>query len=97
MASICKHCGDLFNSRFPNAKLCFNCWRKREEAFAQWDGLNAYARSLERKLMDAAAPPVIPADLLAKMIRLCHPDRHSNSAASNEVTRWLLEQRNIDR
>lgn len=92
MVSTCKRCGDLFKSRFPNAKLCFNCWRKREEAFAQWDGLNAYARRLERKLMETTAP-TIPAGLLSKMIRLCHPDRHNNSASSNEVTRWLLEQR----
>jgi hypothetical protein len=35
----------------------------------------------------------IPADMLARLIRLCHPDRHSNSPASNEMTSWLLSQR----
>ena len=31
--------------------------------------------------------------LISKMIRLCHPDKHGNSKAANEVTQWLLGQR----
>ena len=35
----------------------------------------------------------IPDDILARMIRLCHPDRNENSEPSNQVTAWLLAQR----
>jgi hypothetical protein len=31
---ICTHCGDYFTPKFPNAKLCWLCWRKREQALA---------------------------------------------------------------
>lgn len=27
------------------------------------------------------------------LIQLCHPDKHGNSRASNQMTSWLLEQR----
>jgi hypothetical protein len=39
------------------------------------------------------APPPIEQNMLSRLIRLCHPDRHGNSEASNEATAWLLSQR----
>ncbi len=36
---------------------------------------------------------LIPCDMLARLIRLAHPDKHGNSQASNEATSWLLSQR----
>lgn len=35
----------------------------------------------------------IELEMLNRLIRLCHPDKHDNSKASNEVTAWLLDQR----
>lgn len=35
----------------------------------------------------------IPEDMLGRLIRLAHPDRHGNSDASNKATAWLLSQR----
>lgn len=35
----------------------------------------------------------IPDDMLGRLIRLAHPDRHGNSEASNKATAWLLSQR----
>lgn len=92
----CTHCGNWFTSRYPNARLCLSCWKKREHAFAQWDGLQSYIRLLEAELETAnemETEPAIPPPMLSKLIRLCHPDRHGNSPMANEVTRWLLEQR----
>jgi hypothetical protein len=44
-----------------------------------------------------AAPPAAPAiaapiepGMLRRLIQLCHPDRHGDSPASNEATRYLL-------
>ena len=35
----------------------------------------------------------IPPEMLPRLIQLCHPDRHGNSEAANNVTVWLLAQR----
>jgi hypothetical protein len=35
--------------------------------------------------------------MLMRLIRLCHPDRHNNSAASTEATKYLLELREESR
>lgn len=37
------------------------------------------------------------AAMIMPLIRLCHPDRHGNSKDANDVTRWLLEQRELIR
>lgn len=39
----------------------------------------------------------IPEDMLGRLIRLAHPDRHGNSEASNKATAWLLSQRKAGR
>ncbi len=40
-----------------------------------------------------AGKTAIPADMLGRLIRLAHPDKHGNSTAANEETSWLLKQR----
>lgn len=35
------------------------------------------------------------AEVLPRLIRLCHPDRHSNSINSTEVSQWLNKQKQI--
>lgn len=99
----CSHCGDWFAPRFSNAKLCYPCWRKREQALAEYDDLQSELRllrlenhDLRQQLTATVAQPQpegIPPDLIPKLIRLCHPDRHGGSAIANELTRWLLDQR----
>lgn len=41
-----------------------------------------------------AKPEGIPPEMLRRLVRLCHPDRHSQSEAANQATAWLLAQRN---
>lgn len=38
-------------------------------------------------------PEGIPPEMLRRLVRLCHPDRHGGSEAANEATAWLLAQR----
>ncbi|HRD87379.1 MAG TPA: hypothetical protein PK752_03835 [Accumulibacter sp.] len=45
----------------------------------------------------AFAPASIAPDMLARLIRLCHPDKHGGSDASNVATSWLLQQRQASR
>ena len=49
-------------------------------------------RELERQVMDGDGRR-IPADILQRLIRLCHPDKHRSSQAATEATQWLLRQR----
>ena len=37
--------------------------------------------------------PAIPPAQWRRLLQLVHPDRHANSPAATEATRWLLEQR----
>ena len=49
---------------------------------------------LAGKAVTPAAPamtvPAIEPDMLRRLIQLCHPDKHSDSEASNTATRYLL-------
>lgn len=66
---------------------------------------NAYwfkAERLKRELEEAHSTGIahtvyscdsIDHEMLSRLIRLCHPDKHGNSPASNEATSWLLAQR----
>lgn len=89
----CHHCGDLFRPKFSNAKLCFPCWRKREQALVEYDSLQSEISLLKSMVERRERKTSIPPDVLNKLIRLCHPDRHDGSAMANEVTRWLLDAR----
>lgn len=40
-----------------------------------------------------AAQPQFTQDEIARMLRLCHPDKHGNSEAANDITRKLLNLR----
>lgn len=55
----------------------------------------------ERRKQAAPPPPPPPAEFTAtqlqKLIALCHPDKHKNSADSTEVTKWLLQLRQRQR
>ena len=55
------------------------------------------AARLRRRLMQVERTKAIPDDMLGRLIRLCHPDRHAGSEASTLATQWLLEQREASR
>ena len=97
MIKRCDHCRTLFDAKFPSAKLCLDCWKKRERAFAEYDDLRAELARLDtevRRLRHALHHQQgIPPEMLKRLIGLCHPDRHGNSEPSTEVTKWLLAQR----
>lgn len=80
-AATCPHCGGEFWKRAQFMRLCLACY-------------------LEQRGNAPTAPRAgrgnaggIPPDMLGRLIRLCHPDKHGNSEAANVATAWLLEQR----
>jgi anti-sigma-K factor RskA len=52
-----------------------------------------HRRLLSEMLAERKAAAIEP-EMLARLIRLCHPDKHGNgSEASTTATQWLLAQR----
>ncbi|MGB4912115.1 MAG: hypothetical protein WBO95_08290 [Candidatus Dechloromonas phosphoritropha] len=99
----CEKCGAAFIREDGEdwKTLCLACWKKSPKAknvaadrLAQLTAENTallLERDTLRRSLQAAIS--IPPDMLARLIRLCHPDRHGNSEASNMATAWLLVQR----
>lgn len=46
-----------------------------------------------RAIIDKKDDAIIDADMLRKMINLCHPDKHDGKAVASEVTDYLLKLR----
>ena len=60
--------------------------------------LREKVRAAAKAASAASTPPGAGADELSEdrltqILLLCHPDRHANSTASNEVTRWIITLR----
>ncbi|MER2625057.1 MAG: hypothetical protein ABTS22_14105 [Accumulibacter sp.] len=74
------------------------CWKESKRAeHDELLELRAEVAALRRRLQAATPALAIPPDMLARLIRLCHPDKHSGSEASTTATQWLLAQREANR
>lgn len=58
----------------------------------------AWFKSQRRTAPPPPPPPPPPpaavdpnAEMLRRLIQLCHPDKHANSEATQKATRWLLD------
>ncbi len=101
--SICTSCGTSFwrNPDETWKHLCLECWRdSKAKTDRQADNLQIRLDKalienamLHRKLARLEAGSGIPPEMLARLIRLAHPDRHQGSEAANIATAWLLAQR----
>lgn len=58
--------------------------------------LNSTNITIDRlhRLLRANPAPQFNADEIARLVRLCHPDRHNNSEASVKMTQKLMSLRN---
>lgn len=107
--ATCEECGDTFTRAPGESwkRLCLSCWKatpaakkaardklaqltaELSEVRAERDRLRLRVLTLEH----ADTPPPIPPEMLRRLVRLCHPDRHDGSEAANVATAWLLAQR----
>ncbi len=104
----CPDCGNSYWRDVPWKKRCLSCWQKAKNSTSR-TAVDSAAEVENRRLRAEAAmlrsevrtlrsviairAASIPADMLVRLIRLCHPDRHGNSNAATLATQWLLEQR----
>jgi len=87
-ARNCIDCGARFNARASYAVRCWDCWSAWKES--------STAKPEVRTII--TADPRLPIldewrEMLPRLLRLAHPDRHGNSQMANITTAWLLKQR----
>lgn len=87
--AICVICQGIFFQDQPWKDRCKPCFiktlgTKKRETFQHESTVRTVYVEVERP---------IPLEMINRMIRLCHPDKHNNSEVSNQVTAWLIDQR----
>ncbi len=95
--ATCPECGDRFEKAGAWMRTCTPCWKAERRAehveFLELrEEVAEHRRLLQEVLAERKAASICP-DMLARLIRLCHPDEHSGSEASTTATQWLLAQR----
>lgn len=87
-ARTCIDCRRTFNARVDYAVRCWDCWRAWKDA---------RTAKPEPRTVTVADPrlPILDEwqDMLPRLLRLAHPDRHGNSQMSTTAMQWLLKQR----
>lgn len=99
----CTECGSHFNRRADEGwkTRCVACWRaskattgnEADRLRVQLSKAMTEAAILRRRVARLETQTGIPPEMLARLIRLSHPDRHQGSEAANIATAWLLAQR----
>jgi hypothetical protein len=95
--STCPECGDRFEKDAAWKKTCMPCWKaskraEHDELLELREEVAERGRLLSEMLAERKAAAIEP-EMLARLIRLCHPDKHNGSEASTTATQWLLAQR----
>lgn len=69
-------------------------WQNQSDPFKNFRGNDFGSRYQQpQQPPRQSAPMSFDGQLLRKLIMLCHPDKHNNSAMSTEVTQELLKMR----
>jgi hypothetical protein len=100
MIGKCQKCGDRFERDAGETwkKLCLDCWKdsKAKQESGAENLLRAQLSALRERLYRAEVRAQqleqrgqFDADELKTLRRLCHPDRHGNSEASNRLTQKI--------
>lgn len=94
----CKNC----NAAFIYADgeewktVCISCYKhKKRQERQKENNQNQSSHNSKIVYRDRIIKEKIPDEMLNKLIRLCHPDKHKNSESSNFATKWLLGQRDL--
>ena len=88
----CPKCGGKKNGAFT---VCWRCHMEEQKTAAYREG---YREGMKNGARQGARTHTeyrvqIETRRLRQLIQLCHPDKHGNSATANDITQWLLAQR----
>lgn len=77
---------------------CWRCKSERELEAAYQAGYEkgydaGYDYGCQVGFKSGKRPPQLDSYRVRQLLQLCHPDRHAGSATANEITTWLLSQR----
>lgn len=92
MIKSCEKCASPFDADMEWKTHCKRCYAKKKQAES---GGTRFGQDKPAQVITVMTP--IPDDMLMRLIRLCHPDRHNNNEASNTATQWLLSVRDQQR
>lgn len=73
---------------------CKRCYAKMKQAETKAESSKP---SQQPEVRIVTVQMTIPDEMLMRLIRLCHPDRHNNSEASTIETKWLIAVRDEQR
>ena len=94
-ARRCKDCQDWFIPKHDWEIRCLPCWKETKGyTRSRRDWQDPVPEIVHVPVSDSRLPTFEEwSGMLMRLIKLTHPDRHQNSREANDVTRWLLEQR----
>lgn len=84
---VCEDCDETFYAAEYWKTYCRRCYAKMMQRNNK--------ENQEVRIQKIYVEKPIPLEMINRLIRLCHPDKHDNSKASNEVTVWLLAEREM--
>jgi hypothetical protein len=99
--ATCPECGNRFERSAAWKRTCTPCWSRARKAERELlteeiaelrEEVAEHRRLLSQMLAERKAAAIEP-EMLSRLIRLCHSDKHGNSEASNVATAFLLAQR----
>lgn len=95
----CPNCGRRYLQGAEWKRICYPCWKSAKQSTPhnnETERLRAENARLRLQLLQRTLEgprETIPLEMLKRLIRLCHPDRHGNSEMATTATQWLLSQR----
>lgn len=84
---FCRGCGADITSRPKRHFLCLPCFSSAALRLKTENKIATRSGGLTCEQVG------LTADRVKALLICCHPDRHHNSPASNDLTRWLLAVR----
>ena len=85
---LCSHCGSPFSAKYDNVKLCWTCFRKRDQALAQYDDLLQEVGRLQAE-KDMLSEQL---DMMEGTIQRLKAERDARHHASAPIPKPMLQR-----
>ena len=89
MNATCPQCNQEFWKDEYWKRVCLNCFKANKRKERQHEQEQYEFESRRAQPTQSATP--IPADILKKLMYLCHPDKHGGSRVASDMFVWLSD------